>query len=295
MINIIVLIVVGLVLVMLSETIRRRCFVFKLSSHSARNSKVSSEEEEQLVDEFPAGLVRELIPKHVAVIMDGNRRWAKQKGLTTMDGHSAGVDRVVELIPLCCKYGIKVLTVFAFSTENWKRSQVEVAFLMLLFEKTLKQIFEKCMREGVRLSVIGDLTKLPRSLQRWITKATKTTKKNSRLHVIIAMNYGGRHDIIQACQKVSHKVKGGVIKPEDIDETLFNQELSTNCTEFPYPDLLIRTSGEQRISNFLIWELAYTELHFELSHWPDFGEKEFVKALLSFQGRNRRFGGETAS
>ncbi|KAI3874021.1 hypothetical protein MKX03_029171 [Papaver bracteatum] len=295
MINIIYLIVVGLVLVILSETIRRRWYVFKTSSsHSAENSKVTSEEE-LLVYELPAGLIRERIPEHVAVIMDGNRRWAKQKGVTTMQGHSAGLVRVLELLPLCYKYGIKVLTVFAFSTENWNRSKVEVAILMLLFENMLNKNLEKFMREGVRLSVIGDSTKLPRSLQRWITKATNTTKNNSRFHLIMAINYGGRHDIIQACQKISHKVKDGVIKPEDIDETLLSQELRTNCTEFPYPDLLIRTSGEQRISNFLMWQLAYTELHFELSFWPDFGEKEFVKALLSFQGRNRRFGGETSS
>ncbi|KAI3966756.1 hypothetical protein MKW92_025064 [Papaver armeniacum] len=246
------------------------------STQSARNPKDSIEEEE--VKELPAGLIRERIPKHVAVIIDGNRRWSKEKGLTTMDGHSAGVKRVVELVTICNNYGIKV----------------EVAFIMKLFEKMLDENLEKFMRDGVRVSVIGDSMKLPTSLQIWVTKATETTKNNSRLHLIMAINYGGRHDIIQACQKISHKVKDGVIKPEDIDETLLNQELRTNCTEFPYPDLLIRTSGEQRISNFLMWQLAYTELHFESSYWPDFGEKEFVKALFSFQARNRRFGGETA-
>ncbi|KAI3839423.1 hypothetical protein MKX03_017546 [Papaver bracteatum] len=245
------------------------------STQSARNPEVSFEEE---VKELPAGLIRERIPKHVAIIIDGNRRWAKEKGLTTMEGHTAGLKRVMELVPLCYNYGIKV----------------EVAFLMKLVEKSLEENSENFTRDGVRLSVIGESMNLPESLQRWITKATETTKNNSKLHVIMAINYGGRQDIIQACQKISHKVKDGVIKPEDIDETLLNQELGTNCTEFPYPDLLIRTSGEQRISNFLMWQLAYTELHFELSHWPDFGEKEFVKALLSFQARNRRFGGETA-
>ncbi|KAI3970049.1 hypothetical protein MKX01_015587 [Papaver californicum] len=167
MINIIVLIVVGLVLVILSETIRRRCYVFRTSSpssHSAKNYKVSLEEE-LLVHQLPTGLILERIPKHVAVIMDGNRRWAKQKGLTTMEEH----------VPLCCKYGIKILTVFAFSAENWNRSQTEVAFLMQLFEKMLSENLEIFMRDGVRLSVIGDSTKLPRSLQRWITKATETT------------------------------------------------------------------------------------------------------------------------
>ncbi|KAI3843115.1 hypothetical protein MKW92_037989 [Papaver armeniacum] len=296
MIDIVALIVAGLVLVIFSGTIRRRCYVFKTSSpasHSVKSSKVSLEEELP-VDELPSGLIRERIPKHVAVIMDGNRRWAKQKGLTTRDGHDAGLGRVIELVPLCCKYGVKVLTVFAFSTENWNRSQEEVAIIMVLFTKLFTENLETFMREGVRVSVIGDWAKLPRSLQICITKVTTNTENNSRFHLIMAINYGGRHDIIQACQKISHKVKDGVIKPKDIDESLLNKELRTNCTEFPYPDLLIRTSGEQRISNFLMWQLAYTELHFELSYWPDFGEKEFVKALLSFQGRNRRFGGETA-
>ncbi|MCL7046224.1 hypothetical protein MKW94_004032 [Papaver nudicaule] len=244
--------------------------------------------------ELPAGLIRERIPKHVAVIMDGNRRWAEEKGLTTLEGHSAGLERILELLPLCYNYGIKVLTVFAFSTENWRRSQVEVGSIMKLGEKLFTENLEKFTRDGVRLSVIGDSMKLPSSLQRWITKATETTKNNSRIHLIMAINYGGRHDIIQACQKISHKVKDGVIKPEDIDETILAQELGTNCTEFPYPDLLIRTGGERRISNFLMWQLAYTEIHFELAYWPDFGENELVKALLSYQARNRRFGGETA-
>ncbi|KAI3851021.1 hypothetical protein MKX03_014446 [Papaver bracteatum] len=297
MINIVALIVVVLVLVIMSGMIRRRCYVFKTSlpsSYSAKSRKVSLEEKDLLVDELPAGLIRERIPNHVAVIMDGNRRWAKQKGLTTRDGHDAGLGRVLELIPLCCKYGVKVLTVFAFSTENWNRSQEEVAIIMLLFGKLFTENLETFMREGVRVSVIGDWEKLPRSLQRCITNVTRSTKNNRRFHLIMAINYGGRHDIIQACRNISHKVKDGVIKPKDINEALINQELRTNCTEFPYPDLLIRTSGEQRISNFLMWQLAYTELYFESSFWPDFGNKEFVKALLSFQGRNRRFGGEAS-
>ncbi|MCL7021723.1 hypothetical protein MKW94_011966 [Papaver nudicaule] len=296
MINIL-LIAVGILLGILFEKFRRKyyslCRLVFRSSHFEKNLKVSLEKEE-VENILPAGLIRERIPKHVAVIMDGNRRWAKEKGLTTMEGHIAGAQRVLELIPLCCSYGIKVLTLFAFSTENWNRSEVEISFMIKLGEKMIMEKLEEVMRQDVRISVIGDMTKLPRSLQRLITKAIDSTKNNSRLHLIVAINYSGRCDIIQACQRIYEKVKDGIVKQENIDETLFTDQLETNCTEFPYPDLLIRTSGELRISNFLIWQLAYTELYFEELFWPDFGEKEFVKALLSFQGRSRRFGGSTA-
>ncbi|KAI3958007.1 hypothetical protein MKW98_020649 [Papaver atlanticum] len=195
-----------------------------------------------------------------------------------MEGHSAGVERILKLVSLSTKYGIKVLTVFV--------KQVEVSFLMQLFEKTLNENLEKFMR---RSSIIHNrrFDKAPEIT----TKLDNKSNRNNQEQLKNSFDYGGRHDIIQACQKLSHKVKDGVIKPEDIDETILSQELGTNWTEFPYPDLLIRTSGEQRISNFLMWQLAYTELHFESSYWPDFGEKEFIKALLSFQARNRRFGG----
>ncbi|XP_026439560.1 dehydrodolichyl diphosphate synthase 2-like [Papaver somniferum] len=157
-----------------------------------------------------------------------------------------------------------------------------------------KGIFEEglelFMRKGIQVSLIGDPSKLQISL--WITKTVEATKNNSRLHFILAINHSGREDIVQACQSICRRVMDNLIRVEDIDETIFSQQLETNCTEFPYPDLLIRTSGEQRISNFLMWQLAYTELYFEECMWPDFGEKEFVKALLSFQGRHRRYGGQ---
>ncbi|KAI3997323.1 hypothetical protein MKX01_009167 [Papaver californicum] len=214
--------------------------------------------------------------------MDGNRRWAKNKGLPSMAGHNAGARSLMKLVPLCSDWGIKVLTVYAFSTENWVRPQMEVDFLMKLLERMLREELENFMRHDARVSVIGDSTKLPESVQKLVEKVTETTKNNPRLHLILALNYSGRNDIVQACRSISHKVKDGLIKPEDIDETVIKQELQTKCTEFPYPDLLIRTSGELRISNFLIWQLAYTEFYFDESLWPDFGEKEFVKALNSF-------------
>ncbi|KAI3836875.1 hypothetical protein MKW98_005208 [Papaver atlanticum] len=242
---------------------------------------------------LPAGLRRELLPKHVALIADGNRRWAKGKGMPSILGYGAGARSLLKFADLCCNWGIEVLTVFVFSTENWVRPRYEVDFLMEVIQKHIfEEGLENFMRKGILVSVIGDPSKLPTSLQKWMTKTAEATKNNSRLHFILAINYSGREDIVQACQSISRKVMGNLIKVQDIDETIFSQELKTNCTEFPCPDLLIRTSGEQRISNFLMWQLAYTEVYFDECLWPDFGEKEFVKALLSFQGRQRRYGGQ---
>ncbi|KAI3923571.1 hypothetical protein MKW92_027628 [Papaver armeniacum] len=287
---------VVVLVVLIAEVFRKSSisFLCKSSTHSATKQVQKGIGKSLDEDGLPAGLIRELVPKHVAIIMDGNRRWAKNKGLPSMAGHSAGARSLMKLVPLCCKWGIKVLTVYAFSSENWVRPQMEVDFLMKLMERTLREELENFMRHGVRVSVIGDSRKLPESVQKWVTKVTETTKNNPRVHVILAINYGGRNDIVQACQSISHKVKDGLIKPEDVDETVICQELQTKCTDFPYPDLLIRTSGELRISNFLIWQLAYTEFYFDESLWPDFGEKEFAKALHSFQRRQRRFGGQDA-
>ncbi|KAI3991896.1 hypothetical protein MKX01_012841 [Papaver californicum] len=224
-------------------------------------------------EELPVGLLRERIPKHLAVIMDGNRRWANKKSLEPMLGHHASSHCLKLLAELCCKWGIKVLSVFAFSTGNWP----EVDFLMSMFGIVLLRDLEVFIR--------FETTKLPIELQDAITKATEATKNYTKLHVIVAINYGGREDIIQACQSICRKVNNNLIETEDIDENLFNQELETKCTEFPYPALLIRTSGEYRVGNFLMWQLALTELYIEECLWPDFGEREFVKALRSFQRR----------
>ncbi|KAI3833183.1 hypothetical protein MKX03_004324 [Papaver bracteatum] len=230
-------------------------------------------------EELPAGLSRERIPKHVAFIMDGSRRWAIKRGLEPTLGHNASSHSVKLFAQLCCNWGIKVMT-------------AEVDFLMDTFELVSLRDVEVFIRNEVRISIIGDTTKLPTGLQQALSKATEVTKNYTKLHVIVAINYGGKQDIIQACQSISRKVHDNLIKPEDINETLFNQQLDTKCTEFPYPDLLIRTSGEHRLSNFLMWQLAYTEIYFEDCLWPDFGEKEFVKALRSFQDRRRRYGGQ---
>ncbi|KAI3952409.1 hypothetical protein MKX01_005276 [Papaver californicum] len=241
-----------------------------------------------LENELPEGLIHERIPKHVAVCADGHRRWEKEKGLPSMSGHEAMVPRIMEVVGLCCTWGIEVLTVYLFSTENWIRSQIEVDFWMEVFERMLREQAENFMRNEVRVSIIGNLVKLPISLQNQITKTTDTTKKNTKLHLLLGINYSGRDDILQACRKISHKVKDGLVEPEDISESLFNGELET--AEIPYPDLFIRTSGVLRLSNFFAWQLAYTELYFTECLWPDFGEREFTTALQSFQRRQRRFG-----
>ncbi|KAH6769251.1 Undecaprenyl pyrophosphate synthetase family protein [Perilla frutescens var. frutescens] len=239
---------------------------------------------------LPAGLRRESMPRHVAVIMDGNRRWARMKGLPIGSGYEAGVRALRKMVELCCNLGIRVLTVFAFSSDNWFRPKVEVDFLMRLFESGLRQELQYLMSADVRISIMGDSSKLLNSLQALLANAMETTENNSRLHLIIAVNYSGQSDVVQACQKLAAKVKDGLIEPKDINELLVESELGTNCTDFPHPDLLIRTSGELRVSNFLLWQLAHTELYFTHSHWPDFGENEFLDALSSFQERQRRYG-----
>ncbi|XP_006338990.1 dehydrodolichyl diphosphate synthase 2-like [Solanum tuberosum] len=257
---------------------------------AAKSSINSSAEEVSL----PPELRRELMPKHIAVILDGNRRWAKKRGLPVALGYVAGIRALRNFVKLSYNWGIRALTLFAFSSENWFRPEAEVDLLMGLFDKVVKDELENLARAGIRISIIGDSSKLPKSLQDLIDKAVMTTKANSRLHLIVAVNYSGQHDVVQACQTIAQKVKDGNIEPEDINSFLVEQELQTKCTEFPSPDLLIRTSGEFRLSNFLLWQLAYTELFFSHSQWPDFGEAEFLEALSSFQQRQRRYGGQSS-
>ncbi|KAJ4970884.1 hypothetical protein NE237_003983 [Protea cynaroides] len=210
------------------------------------------------------------MPKHVAVIMDGNWRWARQRNLPTSFCHKDGLRALTDLIDISCQWGIRVLTVFAFSTENWLRPKLEVDILMNLFEWELKEELKKFMRQNVRISVIGDSKKLPKSLQKLKTEVEDITRNNSGLQLIFALSYSGQYDIVEECKSIAEKTKDGVIQPNDITEAIIEQELETNCSKFPHPDLLIRTSGEQRISNFLLWQLAYTELAFVKSLWSDF-------------------------
>ncbi|KAG6760961.1 hypothetical protein POTOM_034149 [Populus tomentosa] len=261
---------------------------------AAKHDRDLKEEEDKRVAAvpLPEGLLREAMPRHVAVIMDGNARWARQRGFIALSaGHEAGARSLRELVDLCCDWGVRVLTVFAFSYDNWIRPKVEVDFLMSLFERMLKSELDNFIRQGARVSTIGDSSRLPESLKKLISDVEEKTKDNSRLHLIVAVGYSGKYDVTQACKSIAQKVKDGTVQLEDIDESLLEQELETNCAEYPCPDLLIRTSGELRISNFLLWQLAYTELFFAEALWPDFGKAEFVEALTSYQQRQRRYGG----
>jgi undecaprenyl diphosphate synthase len=237
---------------------------------------------------LPADLKRELLPKHVAVIMDGNGRWAKRQGLPRFMGHKHGVDALKDLLRCCKDWGIGALTAYAFSTENWKRPQEEVDFLMTLFQRVLRQELREMLEENVQIRFVGNLPALPRILQEEISRSMEETKDNRAIRFTVATNYGGRQEILQACQAIADQVKQGLLQPDEIDEATFERHLYTAgiCD----PDLLIRTSGEMRISNFLLWQMAYAEIYITETLWPDFDRAEFHRALSAYQQRERRFG-----
>ncbi|NER81101.1 MAG: isoprenyl transferase [Leptolyngbya sp. SIO1D8] len=237
---------------------------------------------------LPAELQADRLPHHVAVIMDGNGRWAQQRGLPRIMGHRRGVDTLKKLLRRCQDWGISALTAYAFSTENWGRPLGEVEFLMTLFERVLRQELAEMMAEKVRIQFVGNLQVLPPSLQAEIDRAVKQTQENPGIRFTVATNYGGRQEIVQACREIATKVQQGQLAPEEIDESMFSHYLYT--AGLSDPDLLIRTSGEMRISNFLLWQLAYAELYVTDTLWPDFDETEFHLALSDFQKRHRRFG-----
>ena len=229
------------------------------------------------------------MPKHIAIIMDGNRRWAKSKNLETKDGHKAGADNLEKIASYANKIGLKYLTVYAFSTENWKRSKEEVTALMLLLNWYIDSWLKKADTENIRLKIIGDITVLSKALQEKIAKAIEKTKNNTGLTLSIAFNYGGRAELVMATKKIAEKVQKGEIKIEDITEETISENLYTAGE--PDPDLLIRTSGELRTSNFLPWQITYSEFYFPRIHWPDFNEKELDKAIEIYGQRTRNFGG----
>lgn len=237
---------------------------------------------------LPLDIDRDRLPQHVAFIMDGNGRWAKQRGLPRMAGHRQGARILKDLVRCCKDWGIPTLTVYAFSTENWQRPLKEVEFLMCLFERLLRKELSEMHQEGIRLQFLGDLSELPVSLQTEIASACEKTAENQAVTFNVAVNYGSRLEITRACQALAQKVQMGLLKPEEIDETAISQQLYTHAGADP--DLLIRTSGEQRLSNYLLWQMAYTELYFTDRFWPDFDRKAFHQALLSYQQRDRRFG-----
>lgn len=237
---------------------------------------------------LPADLQVDRLPNHVAVIMDGNGRWAKQRGLPRIMGHRSGVDTLKKLLRRCRDWGISALTAYAFSTENWGRPLEEVDFLMTLFERVLRRELAEMMAEDVRIQFVGNLVALPPSLQAEIERAVHQTRYNPGIQFTIATNYGGRQEIVQACRAIAAQVEQGKLAPQDIDESVFSQHLYT--VGLSDPDLLIRTSGEMRISNFLLWQLAYSEIYVTEALWPDFDEGEFHRALCAYQKRDRRFG-----
>lgn len=227
-------------------------------------------------------------PRHVAIIMDGNNRWAKTRRLAGVAGHKAGVNSVRSVVETCAREGVEVLTLFAFSSENWRRPADEVSALMRLFLFALEREVKKLHRNNIRLRIIGDRTPFSPLLQEHMAKAEELTRNNTLMTLVIAANYGGRWDLTQAMQTIAADVQAGRLMASDVTEDLIQQHLCIG--ELPMPDLMIRTAGEQRISNFLLWHLAYTEFYFSDVYWPDFRDEEMHKALAAYARRQRRFG-----
>ncbi len=240
-------------------------------------------------EELKAALDREKLPQHVAIIMDGNGRWADKRNLPRNAGHKAGVEPIRAVIGLCVELEISVLTLYAFSSENWKRPLREVNALMKLVLEQLRDQAPELSKNNIQLRAIGNIDGLPGRVIREIRRSKDITKDNTGLILNMALNYGSRQEMVHALQRIVNDVDKNKLKPSDVDETIFAQYLYT--AGLPDPDLLIRTSGEMRISNFLLWQLAYAEFYVTDVLWPDFREKELLLALLSYQERKRRFGG----
>jgi undecaprenyl diphosphate synthase len=228
------------------------------------------------------------LPKHLAIIMDGNGRWAKKQGLLRAFGHESGSKSVKENINSCAKLGIEFLTLYAFSTENWNRPKIEVKALMKILIKELRKELITLQEKNVKLNAIGNLESLPKSAQKELFEVMEKTKNNTKMTLTLALSYGSREEIVNAVKNISNKVKNNIISIESIDDSIINEHLYTQ--NLPEVDLLIRTSGEHRISNFLLWQIAYAELYFTDVLWPDFKEQDLYEAIISYQKRERRFG-----
>jgi undecaprenyl diphosphate synthase len=240
------------------------------------------------MSEIAAQINKENIPRHIAIIMDGNGRWAKQKGMPRVLGHRSGVKSVREVTEAAAQIGVEFLTLYAFSTENWNRPPAEVTALMSLLVETIKGEIRDLNKNGVRLLAIGDISALPSATYKALMDGIEQTKNNTRISLVLALNYSAKWEILNAARSLAAKAAAGTLDPQKIDEIVFETELSTNG--IPDPELLIRTSGETRISNFLLWQIAYTELYFTPVFWPDFGKKELYYAIYNYQHRERRFG-----
>lgn len=233
---------------------------------------------------------KECMPKHIAIIMDGNRRWAKEKGIEVKLGHKAGAENLEKLAYFANDLGLKYLTVYAFSTENWKRTKEEVGALMLLLRAYIDKLLKRTTSDNIRIKVLGDIEKIDEGLRNDILKIVESTKNNTGLTLNIAFNYGGRDEITKAVKKIASKVASNELNMQDINEQLISDNLYTEGE--PNPDLVIRTGGELRVSNFLLWQIAYAEFLFVQKYWPDFSEDDLVDAIVTFQNRNRKFGGK---
>lgn len=231
---------------------------------------------------------KQKLPKHIAIIMDGNGRWAKERGRDRLFGHQHGVISVREVVEGCAEIGVQYVTLYAFSTENWSRPESEVLGLMELLVATIRKETETLNKNGVRLHVIGDMTSLPPACINELDEAMQLTSHNTRLNLILALSYSAKWELAQAVQKIAAKVEKGELRSSDVNEQTIHEHLCT--ANFPDPELMIRTSGEQRISNFLLYQLAYAELYFTHTHWPDFRKENLFEALLNYQNRERRFG-----
>ena len=228
------------------------------------------------------------MPRHVGIIMDGNGRWARLKGKSRIEGHIAGVDSVRDIVEACSQIGVEYLTLFTFSIENWKRPEHEISALMQLLIRVLRRESRQLHDNNIRLNVIGNLEMLPPEVKSTLFNTMELTKNNSRLVLNIALSYSGKWDIVEACRSMAREIRAGTIGPEQIDEQLLESFLSTAA--IPDPELLIRTSGEFRISNFMLWQSAYSEIYFTNTYWPDFRREQLYEAIRNFQNRERRFG-----
>ena len=233
-------------------------------------------------------IIASKLPKHVAIIMDGNGRWAKQKGMARVFGHENGSKSVRQVVENCARLGIEYLTLYAFSTENWNRPKLEVQTLMKLLISSLKKEINTLQDNNIKLSAIGNLSNLPKKVFNELAEVIENTKNNDRMTLTVALSYGSREEILNTVKEISIKVKNNIISPEKIDESIINEHLYTR--NLPDVDLLIRTSGEERISNFLLWQIAYAELYFTSVLWPDFTEQHLYEAIIEYQKRERRFG-----
>jgi undecaprenyl diphosphate synthase len=254
-----------------------------------KSAKGKNKGNEKAVEYLPCPLDVEAMPKHIAIIMDGNGRWAVENGMSRSKGHEAGVTTVHNIVRQCNRWNLKALTLYAFSSENWSRPKLEVNALMLLLRTYLKKERNELHEENVRVTAIGDIERLPRLARAEVDKTVELTANNTGLNLVLALSYGARDEIIRAVKSIAEDCRTGEIKVDEINEKLFSERLDTKG--IPDPDLLVRTAGEMRISNFLLWQISYSEYYSTPVYWPDFTNKELVKAIEEYARRTRKFGG----